>query len=124
MTLSIVARDAETGQLGVALQTAMFAAGAFVPWVRPGVGAVASQAIGELAYGPRCLDALQRGRTAAEALAAAEAEDPMAVVRQVGVVGADGSAAATTGAFCVEPAGHVVGEGFAVQANMMSSPDV
>ena len=53
VTLSIVARDAETGQLGVALQTAMFAAGAFVPWVRPGVGAVASQAIGEMAYGPR-----------------------------------------------------------------------
>ena len=48
----------------------------------------------------------------------------MAVLRQVGVVGADGSAAATTGAFCIEPAGHVVGEGFAVQANMMSSPDV
>ena len=77
-----------------------------------------------MAYGPRCLDALERGRTAAEALAEAEAEDPMAVLRQVGVVGADGSAAATTGAFCIEPAGHVVGDGFAVQANMMSSPDV
>jgi uncharacterized Ntn-hydrolase superfamily protein len=124
VTLSIVARDAETGQLGVALQTAMFAAGAVVPWVRPGVGVVASQAISESAYGPRCLDALERGCTATEALAEAEAKDPMAVLRQVGVVGADGSAAATTGAFCIEPAGHVVGDGFAVQANMMSSPDV
>ena len=51
--MSIVARDAETGELGVALLTAMFVAGAVVPWVRPGVGVVASQAIGESAYGPR-----------------------------------------------------------------------
>jgi uncharacterized Ntn-hydrolase superfamily protein len=124
VTLSIVARDAETGQLGVAVQTAMFAAGAVVPWARPGVGAVASQAISESAYGPRCLDALERGCTATEALAEAEAADPMAVLRQVGVVGADGSAAAMTGAFCIEPAGHVVGDGFTVQANMTTSPDV
>ena len=124
MTLSIVARDAETGQLGVAVQTAMFAAGAVVPWARPGVGVVASQAISESAYGPRCLDALERGCTANEALAEAEAADPMAVLRQVGVVGADGSAAAMTGAFCIEPAGHIVGDGVAVQANMTSSPDV
>jgi len=124
VTLSIVARDPETGHLGVAMQTAMFAAGGVVPWARPGVGAVASQAISESAYGPRCLDALARGRTAAGALADAEAEDPMAVLRQVGVVGADGTVAATTGALCIEPAGHVVGDGFVVLGNMMSSSDV
>ena len=56
MTYSIVARDAGSGQLGVAVQTAMFAAGAVVPWAQAGVGAVASQAIAEPGYGPRCLD--------------------------------------------------------------------
>ena len=97
MTFSIVARDPETGALGVAMQTCMFAAGAVVPWARPGVGAVATQAITETAYGPRCLDAMQAGASAAGALAAAQAADPGAFLRQVGVVSADGSAAAVTG---------------------------
>ncbi len=124
VTYSIVARDDATGQLGVAVQTAMFAVGAVVPSARPGVGAVASQAMGEAAYGPRCLDALAAGSDAAGALAAAQAEDAMAVLRQVGVVGADGSVASTTGSMCIDHAGDVVGDGFAVQANMMSTPDV
>lgn len=124
MTYSIVARDNATGQLGVAVQTAMFAVGAVVPWARPGVGAVATQAMGEPAYGPRCLDALASGSNASEALAAAQAEDAMAVLRQVGVVGADGSVASTTGSMCIDHAGDSVGDGFAVQANMMSTPDV
>jgi uncharacterized Ntn-hydrolase superfamily protein len=124
VTYSIVARDDRTGQLGVAVQTAMFAVGSIVPWARPGVGAVATQAIAEPAYGPRCLDALAGGSDAAEALAAAQADDPMAVLRQVGVVGADGSAAAATGELCIDHAGEVVGNGFAVQANMMSTSEV
>jgi uncharacterized Ntn-hydrolase superfamily protein len=124
MTYSIVARDPQSGDLGVAVQTAMFAVGSSVPWARPGVGAVATQAISEPAYGPLCLDALARGSTASEALAAAQAGDPMAPLRQVGVVGADGSVASTTGTLCIDFAGHSVGDGFAVQANMMSTPDV
>jgi uncharacterized Ntn-hydrolase superfamily protein len=124
VTYSIVARDDGTGELGVAVQTAMFAVGSIVPWARPGVGAVATQAIGEPAYGPRCLDALASGKGAAEALAAAQADDPMAALRQVGVVGADASVAAATGDLCIDHAGEVVGDGFAVQANMMSTSDV
>ena len=62
MTYSIVARDAETGELGVAVQTCMFAVGSIVPWARAGVGAVATQAIAESAYGPWCLDALATAR--------------------------------------------------------------
>src|SRR5215216_3344242 len=81
---SIVAGDDATGDLGVAVQTAMFAVGSIVPWVRAGVGAVATQAIGEPAYGPRCLDALAGGATASEAVAAALADDPMTELRQVG----------------------------------------
>jgi uncharacterized Ntn-hydrolase superfamily protein len=124
MTYSIVARDEVTGELGVAVQTCMFAVGSSVPWARAGVGAVATQAIGEPAYGPRCLDQLAAGATAADALAAAQAADPMVALRQVGVVSAAGTAAAFTGELCIDKAGDIVGDGFAVQANMMSTPDV
>ena len=60
MTYSIVARDDSTGELGVAVQTCFLAVGRIAPWARPGVGAVATQAFAELAYGPRCLDAARR----------------------------------------------------------------
>jgi uncharacterized Ntn-hydrolase superfamily protein len=124
MTYSIVARDEATGALGVGVQTCMFAVGAVAPWARPGVGAVATQAFGELAYGPRCLDAMDKGASASDALTAARAADPSAFLRQVGVVSADGTVAAMTGDGCIDHAGDVVGDGFAVQANMMASPDV
>jgi uncharacterized Ntn-hydrolase superfamily protein len=123
VTYSIVARDGD-GRLGVAVQTAMFNVGAVVPWARPGVGAVATQAFGEPAYGPRCLDALERGTSATDALAEAIAADPMPVLRQVGVVSAGGTVAAHTGELCIDHAGHLLGESFSVQANMMRSPDV
>src|SRR5690349_12953127 len=102
----------------------MFAVGSIVPWARGGVGAVATQASGEPSYGPRCLDALARGATAAEALAEARALDPQAATRQVGVAGADGSVAAETGERCIDYAGHLIHDTFAVQANMMGTPDV
>jgi uncharacterized Ntn-hydrolase superfamily protein len=124
VTYSIVARDPESGALGVAVQTCMFAVGAVVPWARAGVGAVASQAIGEPAYGHRCLDAIESGASAAEALERAQAADPAALLRQVGVVAVDGTVAAATGEWCIDHAGHVLGDGFAVQANMMASDRV
>ncbi|HZD37799.1 MAG TPA: DUF1028 domain-containing protein [Actinomycetes bacterium] len=124
MTYSIVARDPAGGALGVAVQSCFFNVGAIVPWPAAGVGAVATQAFADPAYGPRCLDALAAGASAAEALDKAAAADPAASLRQVGVVGADGSVAATTGAGCIDHAGHRTGDGFAVQANMMASPSV
>jgi uncharacterized Ntn-hydrolase superfamily protein len=124
VTYSIVARDPQTGLLGVAVQTAMFAGGASVPWARAGVGAVAAQAIAEPTCGPRCLDAIQAGASAQAALAQAQAADEAALLRQVGVVAADGSVAAMTGEWCIDHAGHLLGDGFAVQANMMASPAV
>jgi uncharacterized Ntn-hydrolase superfamily protein len=124
MTYSIVARDESTGQLGVGVQTCFLAVGSIAPWARPGVGAVATQAFAELAYGPRCLDALGAGRPAGDALAEARAADPMAELRQVGVVAACGDVAAVTGELCVDHAGHVIGGGFTTQANMVSSPVV
>jgi uncharacterized Ntn-hydrolase superfamily protein len=102
----------------------MFAGGASIPWARAGVGAMATQAIAEGAYGPRCLDAIQGGASAPAALAQAQAADEAALLRQVGLVAADGSVAAMTGEWCIDHAGHLLGDGFAVQANMMASPAV
>jgi uncharacterized Ntn-hydrolase superfamily protein len=124
LTYSIVARDPATGEMGVAVQTSFFAGGATVPWARPGVGAVATQAIAEPAYGPRCLDALAGGADAEGALAAARGEDAVPDLRQVAVVAADGSVAASTGALCVDHAGDRSGDGFAAAANMASSERV
>jgi uncharacterized Ntn-hydrolase superfamily protein len=124
MTYSIVARDPATGEMGIAVQTCYLAVGSIVPWARPGVGAVATQAFAERAYGPRCLDALASGADAGAALARARAEDPGAAVRQVAVVGADGATAVVTGEMCVDHAGHTAGDGYTAQANMVSSPEV
>ncbi|MEY2569690.1 MAG: hypothetical protein QOE63_40 [Acidimicrobiaceae bacterium] len=124
MTFSIVARDPETGQLGVAVETCMFAVGGIVPWARAGVGAVATQAIAEMAHGPRCLDAMADGATAAAALEGSLAADPLAALRQVGVVDASGTASASTGELCIDHAGHIAGEGFSVQGNMLASTEV
>jgi len=124
MTYSIVARDPDNGQLGVAVQSCWISVGAIVTWARPGIGAVATQSLAEPAYGPRCLDAMAEGHPAPEALQAARLLDGLPAVRQVGVVDAAGGAEAWTGELCIDHAGHVVGDGFAVQANMMGSPDV
>jgi uncharacterized Ntn-hydrolase superfamily protein len=124
MTYSIVARDPVTGDLGVAVQSGTFGVGTVVPWARPGVGAVATQAIAEPAYGPRCLDTLAAGSSATAALEAAATADAASFLRQVGVVAADGTVAAVTGEGCIDHAGHLLGDGFTVQANMMASPRV
>lgn len=124
MTYSIVARDLAAGSVGVAVQTCMFAVGTLAPWARAGVGAVAIQGSGDPGHGPRCLDAMEAGASAEAALAGAQEADSAASLLQVGVVSCDGSAAAMTGEGCIDYAGHVVGEGFSVQANMMASPDV
>ena len=124
MTYSIVARDPETGELGVAVQTRSFAVGAIVPWAEAGVGAVATQAFTERSYGPLTLSLLQAGRAADEALRGLVAADPDEAVRQVGVVDAAGRTAVHTGERCVPEAGHLSGTGFTVQANMMRSAEV
>jgi uncharacterized Ntn-hydrolase superfamily protein len=123
-TYSIVARDPQTGEVGVAVQSHWFSVGPIVPWVRGGVGAVATQAIAEPAYGPRLLDALAQGAGAREALAALLAGDEQARFRQVAVVDARGEVAVHTGERCIAYAGDRAGEHYSAQANMMGSPDV
>jgi uncharacterized Ntn-hydrolase superfamily protein len=124
MTYSIVARDPDTGELGVAVQSCWFSVGSVVTWARAGVGAVATQAMVEVAYGPRCLELLEGGADAAHALDKAWAADPGNVVRQVAVVDASGGVTGRTGELCIDHAGDRQGDGYSVQANMMASERV
>lgn len=124
LTYSIVARDPETGQLGVAVQSHWFGVGPIVPWALPGVGAVATQANAEVSYGPRALELMERGLAAPEALAQLLAEDPGAAGRQVAVLDASGRVAAHTGESCIPFAGHTTADGVSCQANIMASERV
>jgi uncharacterized Ntn-hydrolase superfamily protein len=124
MTYSIVARDPSTGALGVAVQSHWFNVGSLVPAASAGVGAVATQAMPALQHKPRALALLREGRSATEVVAALEDGDPAAAHRQFAVVDASGLAAGHTGAECIPGAGHVTGEGYVCQANMMRTADV
>jgi uncharacterized Ntn-hydrolase superfamily protein len=123
-TFSIVAADLEAGEVGCAVQSKYFSVGSVVPWARAGVGAVATQAAGVAAYGLRALDELERGASPEEALERVLAGDAARETRQLGVVTADGRAAAFTGAECLEWAGHRIGSGFAAQGNILAGERV
>ncbi len=123
-TYSIVARDAATGELGVAVQSHWFSVGGSVAWARPGVGAVATQSFTEVTYGPLGLELMAAGKTAEEALTALLAGDQHTDVRQVGMVDANGNAANHTGENAIIAFCDLTGEGYAVQANLMEKPTV
>ena len=123
-TYSIVARDAETGEVGVAVQSHWFSVGSVVSWAEPGVGAVATQSIAEPAYGPRLLERLRGGQAPQQALDQLLAADEQARVRQVAVIDSTGAVAVHTGDGCIPFAGDLVGEGFSTQANMMAGAGV
>ncbi len=118
-TFSIVARDPNTGGMGVGVQSHWFSVGPIVPWAEAGVGAVATQSFVDPSYGPRGLDLMRSGKTASEALKELIATDPKKFVRQVAMVDAKGQVAVHTGKRCIEYAGHKTGKGFSVQANLM-----
>jgi uncharacterized Ntn-hydrolase superfamily protein len=124
VTYSLVAFDPGTGATGVAVQSHWFSVGGLVAWGEAGVGAVATQANVEVAYGPRGLARLRDGDSAAAALATLTAADPHAAFRQVAIVDAAGNVAAHTGEECMEFAGDVQGEHHSCQANMMAAPGV
>jgi uncharacterized Ntn-hydrolase superfamily protein len=119
MTYSIIGRDSES--IGVAVQSQAFNAGAAVPWVRAGVGAIATQSFTDRRYGYRGLELLAAGRTPQDALDELRAVDPMAAFRQVGFMSADGTTAQWTGESCIASAGHVAGDGWAAQGNMLAA---
>jgi len=123
-TYSIVARDPASGRLGVAVQSHYFSVGSVVTWAEPQTGAVATQSFVDPSYGQLGLDLMRTGRSAPETLAGLLAADSGRELRQVAMVDANGNAAAHTGTRCIAEAGHIVGEGFSVQANMMHRKSV
>jgi uncharacterized Ntn-hydrolase superfamily protein len=124
MTYSIVARDPDTGEVGVAVQSHFFAVGSLVSWAEPGSGAVATQSVVEPAFGRRGLDLMRDGISAPEAMHRMLAGDPQEAYRQVAMVDRFGRTAVHTGGRCIQAAGHRVGNQVSVQANMMRSDRV
>lgn len=118
-TFSIVARDPKTGEIGVAVQSHWFSVGSVVPWVEAEVGAVATQSFVDPSYGPKGLNLMRSGKSASEALEDLIAADPREAVRQVAMVDVKGRVAVHTGKRCIEYAGHKMGKGYGVQANLM-----
>lgn len=119
-TFSIVGRDPETGEIGVAVQSKFLAVGSVVPWVAADAGAIATQAWANTSFGPRGLELLRQGLSAQEVLAQLIAEDPEGGVhRQVGIVDREGRSATHTGRECMPWAGGVVGPNFAAQGNIL-----
>ncbi len=118
-TFSIVAYDPERQEWGVAVQSKFLAAAAVVSWARAGAGAVATQSYANTSYGPRALEWMAQGVPAQEVVARLIAEDEGRAQRQVGVVDAQGNAAAYTGEGCLAWAGHIVGRHYACQGNIL-----
>ena len=123
-TFSIVGYDAETGALGIAVQSKFFAVGSVVPWAEAGVGAIATQSWANTTYGPKGLKLLKSGLSAEQTLERLVAEDPGRATRQVGIVDANGNVANYTGDECNEWAGAVSGEHYTVQGNILAGEDV
>src|SRR4029078_831640 len=136
-TFSIIAFDPATSELGVAVQSHAFTAGAAVPYAIPGVGAVATQASANRRYGPKAIELLKQGLSPADVVKRLTDEDPGRDTRQVAVIDAKGRSAVYTGKSVIERhseasapihlggyAGHITGANFSVQGNTLASEDV
>ncbi len=118
-TYSIVARDPETGEMGVAVQSHWFSVGSLVAWGEAGVGVVATQSFVNPSFGQRGLELLKTGKTAQQVVDELIASDEGRDVRQLAIVDSKGNSASYTGSKCIPEAGNIVGDGYSVQANMM-----
>ena len=123
-TFSIVARDPINGDLGAAVQSHWFSTGALVTYAEAGVGAVATQAMIEPSYGPLGLTLMRAGKSAPLALQALLSADEERDIRQVAMIDTTGRVATHTGARCIPAAGHISGDHFSVQANMMANDSI
>ena len=123
-TFSIVARDPDTGELGVAVQSHWFSVGPIVPWAEAGVGAVATQSFVDPSYGKLGLELMRAGKSAPDALKSLLAGDEGREVRQVAMIDTQGRVEAWTGKNDIQAAGHIVGKNFSVQANLMLNDKV
>ena len=123
-TFSIVGRDPKTGEMAVAVQSHWFSVGTTVSWGEAGVGVVATQSFINKSFGLRGLALLKEGKSPQEALNALLENDPGKDVRQVAILDTKGRVATHTGKNCIDDAGHLNGENFSVQANMMLNKNV
>lgn len=123
-TFSIVAVDTASGEIGVAVQSHWFSVGSVVSWAEPGVGAVATQSLANISFGPRGLELLKSGKTPQQALAELLKSDEGREYRQVAIIDNNGNVAVHTGDKCIAEAGHIQGIHFSVQANMMLKKSV
>jgi uncharacterized Ntn-hydrolase superfamily protein len=124
MTFSIVGFDPESASWGIAVASKFLAVGAMVPWGRAGAGAVATQAMANLSYGPDGIRLLAEGFAADQVVSVLTAADAEHEHRQLGVVDATGRGATWTGASCLDWAGGEAGDGYAVQGNILTGPEV
>lgn len=123
-TFSVVGRDAKTGEMAVAVQSHWFSVGTTVSWGEAGVGVVATQSFINKSFGLRGLALLKEGKSPQEALDALLVNDPGKEVRQVAILDTKGRVASHTGKNCIDDAGHLNGENFSVQANMMLNKNI
>ena len=123
-TFSIVARDPATGELGVAVQSRAFRAGAIVSYARAGVGAIATQAAANQTYGPEGLKLLEEGLSPEQVVERLTSADPGRSRRQLAVIDAEGRVRAYTGEDCSDWAGHMEGENYSAQGNILAGEAV
>jgi uncharacterized Ntn-hydrolase superfamily protein len=123
-TFSIVARDPDTGELGVGVQSRAFRAGSIVPYAKAGLGAIATQAAANEAFGPEGLRLLAQGASPEEVVRRLTANDPGRDSRQLAVIDAQGRVAAWTGSSTSDWHGHIVGENYSVQGNILAGEEV
>ncbi|MFP3233176.1 MAG: DUF1028 domain-containing protein [Sulfolobaceae archaeon] len=123
MTFSIVVYDPNEEAWGVGVASKFLAVGALVPWLKPGVGAIATQALANLDYGRMGLELLEK-YDAKETLKRLIESDPLREKRQVGIIDSKGLAVAFTGKECHPYAGHIVGNNFTVQGNILAGEEV
>jgi uncharacterized Ntn-hydrolase superfamily protein len=124
VTFSIVACDIRAEAWGVAVAARSLAIGSVVPWTEVGVGAVATQALTNVSYGPHGLALIGSGSSAREALDELVAADPGRDERQIGIVDARGRSASHTGSACLPWAGGRSGRGYAAQGDLLAGPGV
>lgn len=123
-TFSIVAYDPETGEWGVGVASRVLAVGYIVPWARAGVGAVATQAMVNVSFGPAGLELLEEGYSAEDTLAELLAGDEGREERQLGIVDGDGYPAAFTGAETLAWSGHIISDHYTIQGNILAGEEV
>ncbi|AAK41586.1 DUF1028 domain-containing protein [Saccharolobus solfataricus] len=124
MTFSIVIYDPDEKAWGVGVASKFLAVGAFVPWLKPNVGAIATQALANLTYGINGLSLLEKGYSASDSIRILTESDPLREKRQIGIVDSKGNASAFTGRECYSYAGHIVGNNFTVQGNILAGEEV